>query len=513
MKKFILTALTAFQLQFAISQNLSVDFTKKDTVVSMVGFLHAMNEANPHNNVILPLKPAYWRGGYLTSLIYKRANTMGAKYIQIVSDLWGRPGLAGWTPPYIDTNRFKNLIDKICLDNRKADMIYDVWNEPDNPFFFSGGTRDFYNVFKIGHDRFRQNLGSSAEICGPSTTTSDKGYLLNFCNFCLANNIQLDVFSFHWIDAENPENLKNIVLWCRQNILNNPVYAPLKIKKIVVNEIINAADQYNPSIILSHYYYLEKGKADGACRACWLEKDASSDNCWNNTLNGLLTPNDNGTRSTWWATKAYAELDSLRYISESSNSRIYSMAGNLTTDTNVVRVIIGNNNNHSVPLPSRLTVTLNNLNKFSKFPANEKLIIIIYKVPNTDMLALPKPKVVGQYVLSNEKSSISLPAIMLEENAVVYADIISMANIPGAINRAANDNKLLLFPNPATSAVYIFGINNARNYETILYSSAGQLLFRSNNKNVIDISGFANGTYFIKVKQGSTIYHQTFIKK
>jgi hypothetical protein len=512
MKKLILILFSCIQTAISISQTVSIDFTKHDTVANMVGFLHATDGIKPNENLISPLKPLYWRAGPFGKSVYKRANKMGAKYIQIVSDVYGYPDFKDWTPPYLDTARFKSLIDKMCLENSTSAMIYDIWNEPDNPVFWSGGIREFYDIFKIAHDRLRKNLGDSVEISGPSTNIYNKGYLLDFCNFCLQNKIKLDVFSFHWIHEDHTQNLEEILLWTRANIVNNPVYAPLKIKKIVVSEILHRAYQFNPAAILSHYHYLEKGKADGACRACWDEQN-SQNNCWNNTLNGLLTPDSYSKRSAWWATKAYAELDPIRYASTSSSGRVYSMVGNLTSDTNILRVLVGNNNNESVPLPPKVTVKINSLNKFSNFPADEKLFVNICKIPNTEDLELRTPVVIGQYVLSNKSASIQLPAFPMEENAVVYVDIISMRNIPAAINSASNDNKLLLFPNPSTNAVYIFGINNAMNYETVVYNSVGALLTKSKNNNMIDISKFPYGTYFIKIKQGSKIYHRKFIKK
>jgi hypothetical protein len=61
---------------------------------SVMGLLHGLSTDAPAAAWIDPLRPALWRGNLL-SAPFTRATAGGARYMLVVSDLWGYPG-EGW---------------------------------------------------------------------------------------------------------------------------------------------------------------------------------------------------------------------------------------------------------------------------------------------------------------------------------------------------------------------------------------------------------------------------------
>ena len=72
----------------------TVDFARPVATHSLVGFLHGLDDLQPADRLVVPLQPTLWRGS-LDSAPYARAVGFGARYMLVVSDLWGYPG-AGW---------------------------------------------------------------------------------------------------------------------------------------------------------------------------------------------------------------------------------------------------------------------------------------------------------------------------------------------------------------------------------------------------------------------------------
>ncbi len=58
-----------------------------------------------------------------------------------------------------------------------------------------------------------------------------------------------------------------------------------------------------------------------------------------------------------------------------------------------------------------------------------------------------------------------------------------------------------VFPNPANDVLNIMIDNSVSNYEIILTDISGKIIFRKENIKQIDVSGFANGFYFISIPE------------
>ena len=73
------------------------------------------------------------------------------------------------------------------------------------------------------------------------------------------------------------------------------------------------------------------------------------------------------------------------------------------------------------------------------------------------------------------------------------------------------NNKLYIYPNPSGNEINVKLPENAF-FRAEIINILGVVVFKTENKNVINISELPNGIYFIKASQGFNIYKQTFIK-
>lgn len=72
------------------------------------------------------------------------------------------------------------------------------------------------------------------------------------------------------------------------------------------------------------------------------------------------------------------------------------------------------------------------------------------------------------------------------------------------------DKDIVLYPNPASSKLYVSGLNNNAVLE--VYDSKGQRL-KTVSGISIDVSELVPGTYFLKIRSGETSYTRKFIKR
>ena len=77
-------------------------------------------------------------------------------------------------------------------------------------------------------------------------------------------------------------------------------------------------------------------------------------------------------------------------------------------------------------------------------------------------------------------------------------------------------NDLTVFPNPATNTLYVAHENKIANGKLELINQIGQVVMKQGFDGAntsIDISGIANGMYFIKVTTGEQALYSKFIKQ
>jgi hypothetical protein len=300
-------AVPAAAVAQATPARVDVDFAQVRHVRSQVGFLHGLGETRPPDDMVAPLSPRYWRGD-LTSAAYDRAEAFGARYIVVLSDLWGYPG-ANWygrRPPWEDLAAWGAFVRRTARAHPDPALVWDVWNEPDHAYFWNGTREQLYETYRVAYQALRRELGPRAVISGPSVSAFRWNWLVGLLEYCRFEDCEVNALSWHELPGvgHGIDRISAHLARARSELLRNPAYVVIGLRALDVNETVGAGDGLYPGEQLAYLAELEQGRATAAARACWPDP-IGTDTCGMKTLDGLLTP-DLRPRATWWATTWYA---------------------------------------------------------------------------------------------------------------------------------------------------------------------------------------------------------------
>jgi hypothetical protein len=134
-----------------------------------------------------------------------------------------------------------------------------------------------------------------------------------------ANALTLDFLSWHELEPSAWNKVRQHVTTTRSYIAGK---SAVQAATIQINEIIGPGDQYDMFNHVAMFSELESLGVDGAAKACWPEGAnvnnwGGSSNCFNGTLDGLLTPNLT-PRNIWHFYRMYGQLGNTRAVSRSN---------------------------------------------------------------------------------------------------------------------------------------------------------------------------------------------------
>jgi xylan 1,4-beta-xylosidase len=336
----------------------SVDFAHRVTVRSLVGFLHGLGDAQPSDRLVVPLHPTLWRGS-LFSASYDRASALGARYMLVVSDLWGYPG-AGWygrRAPWEDWDAWSAFVRRLAVDNRSRDLIWDVWNEPDWPYFWTGSEAQYHELYRRAYVAIRQELGPRATIAGPSVSAFRWDWLTRLLEFCRFADCGVDALSWHELPGGRAlASIGDHVRRARSGLLHNPAYVQLGLRELDVSEYVGQADALYGAEALGYVSQLEHAGVTRAAHACW-QDPSGTDTCQEPTLDGLLDRTTLRPRAAWWALRWYARGAASRVRSRSADPALAVMAAR-ATDPRHAEIVLGYLDTHDRALPATTDVQL-----------------------------------------------------------------------------------------------------------------------------------------------------------
>lgn len=409
--------------------------SKPQDVTPLVGLLLSVNANTPSDKYITPLQPSYWRISSQGGAVHNRISSLGAKPILILSDFFHYPSekRANWVKPIQDLNNWNSFVGKTVTDTKMpkmnlrvaklanfntkrkvdnvSDFIYDIWNEPNSKNYWTDTKEDFFETFKVAHDKIRSLPGGdSAQICGPSISKFDTAYIQSFLDYCLKNNLQLDVLAWHeFKDEAQLGTIETDIKWAKANWVNNPKYAKLKIKQVFISEFLAQKQQYDPSSLLANLFYLEKGGIDAACKSCWADSNGIS-NCFNNSLDGMLDGKTFEPRAIWWAYYYYSLSTSKRLVSASNMKNVVSFANFSDSAKNLQLIVSYYGDQKRDDNASNVTINLNNLKNLEYFTGRQSVNIKVFKIPNSGEAVLSNPPLIASKTvrLSNGSAKYSI---------------------------------------------------------------------------------------------------------
>jgi hypothetical protein len=381
--------------------SVTVDFAEPvQSQPSMVGFLHGMNATTPPDEMIRPLRPALWRGVPGTAP-YDRARIFGARYVLLLSDLWGYPATwsNGGRAPYGHLHEWAQFVRVIARQYRGQDVIFDVWNEPNAQTFWIGTRKQLFETYAVAARVLHEELGEDVQVIGPSLGAYDADYIGAFLDACRSEpGCRVTALAWHEI-PELPPPMSTIVDHlrdARHRFLERTKYAGLGLQRVYVTESVNAYSQYQPGDTLAYLSALERGGADGAARACW-ESPNGDNQCFNHTLDGLVTPGTGRPRAAWWTYKLYADGVASRVRATTDDSSVAALASSASAIPGAPQLLLGRFSGSTRTFrKTGVSVTLRRLDALPPFAAASKVTVVVQQVPDQDTRPLSSPKLVMQ---------------------------------------------------------------------------------------------------------------------
>lgn len=424
------------------SSIVTVDFSvTRDGNPSRVGFLHSINDTAPPDEVIRPLRPGLIRAADSTRTFQggttplARSLDLAEVYNLVLSDSWGYP--PNWVPPYEDLDGWRNLVrttiereDLVAAARAEPErVLFEPWNEPDVPIFWAGTEEQFFEVFHAAEQVIR-DVYPDAVIAGPSIGFYNVEYIRTFLDLCLENGVRLDVLAFHAFQND-VVSLGDDIAEVRREFLENPRYSPLGIRGIVVNEYAFITHDLLPGENLGFLYLLEEGGVLRGARACW------GDNCFNASLDGLLTPETKEPRAVWWAYRAYAAGVDSRVVSALTDRQIVAIASGEGLEAGAAQVLIGHIGVLVERPPTEITLTLRGLDAL---PGDDSCVELdVSRIPNAgeDPLTGPEPPYQLRREIESGQIRVTLPSPLPEHEVLILA--VRRANCADGLLRSSEE--------------------------------------------------------------------------
>ncbi len=398
---------------------LSVDFAVPAPQKNMSGFLNGIGQNAPADDLVLPLKPAWWRLSANDQKGVQRARQWGAQIQLSVSDAYGYP-LNHWrghgAPWENNWKRWEAHVRQLANEYRGQPVYWDIWNEPDTQkwnetTFWNGSPQQFFETYKRAYTILREELGPDAIIGGPSYANYNQGDLEAFLSYCHENQLQVNFLSWHElmrVDFAVPDIAEHLA-YIRKLA---STYPDLRIQKIMINETVGPKTTYFPGDVLAVLHTLERGGADGANRACWNDSKKRN-NCFNQSLDGLIDPETQLPRSAWWAYKTYADSMASRVKVSSTHPNVVGMASQQPA-----QILVGYFGKE--PASSTMfTVRLTHLSAIGQ--TGKRLKVAIAKAPNTGEAPLSAliPVRTVTVPINKDAATVTIPDLQLHEEAVL----------------------------------------------------------------------------------------------
>jgi xylan 1,4-beta-xylosidase len=404
----------------AKSLTATIDFSVNAPQKNMSGFLHGLGRNTPSDALILPLKPALWRISSKDNHTYTRALQVGAQVEIVISDAYGYP-LNHWyghgAPWENNWTHWEAYVRQLARQYRGQPVYWDIWNEPDTrewnrAQFWNGTQQQYFETYKRAYLILREELGSTAMIGGPSYANYTQPDLAAFLSYCNQHNLEVNFLSWHELmqaDFAIPAVAQHITDM-RQLA---STYPKLRMQKILINESVGPKTTYFPGDILGFLYYMEKGGADGANRACWNDSKGRN-NCFNQSLDGLIDTETNLPRAAWWAYKTYADGIASRVKTTANSPNLVVMASK--SPAQVLIGYLGQNETN----PAQVTIHLYNLGLIGQ--TGDHLKVTVCKAPTTGeapLATLLPVNTVNVAVTQGGAATLVIPAMQLHEEYVL----------------------------------------------------------------------------------------------
>ena len=499
------------------------------------GFLHGIESGGYlEDSLVAMLKPTNWRLYKFATLDYARRFNPRITYGLSNHYAWSHGGFP-YARPWEDWEEYEDYIlnELITIAAYFPDVhidFYDIWSEPDHPYFWTGTYEQLLELFARAHDVVKL-FDPGAKLVGPSISwfRPDNPGVENIVGFLTdldgLHNVRLDAISWHENGGamRRPEQILSNTTIIRDRLQQNfpPEYQP----ELHVNEYAGGQVHLSPGWNVGYLYYLSESRIDAAGRACWWVYSGEGPpydywcDCWFG-LDGMFMKDGRTPQPAFWVYKAYADMKGYTKVSISSSEATTCALAGKDDNEEEIRLIVGR---YWHTQPSDVIITIEN------YPYPHSIVnISIARIPhhpdffenppiahplpdgpipitNYDMAVIDSTILIILY--SFEDSDVYTIVISESQTSSVEADssmqlprsYIHVNNSPNPFNSMTTINYSLLAASEITIEIYnLF----AQKVETLVdeFQTAG-------NKSVTwDASNYSSGIYFYKLTAGDKVF-------
>jgi hypothetical protein len=321
------------------------------------GFLHGRDENSPDINETLvnALNPEEWRLYKANSYALAERHQANITYGLSNHYAWNQGGFPE-ADPWENWTYYEEFIlyNMQVYDNYFPDypvQYYDIWNEPDHPYFWHGTYNQLLELFYRAYNVIK-SYNPEVKVVGPSISWYRPGYpgVIGIINFLVdldsIYGVRLDAISWHenggtYADTK-PEDIPYRANHLRSQIQANfpSDYNP----ELHVNEYMGSQVHLSPGWNVGFLRYLEEANVDKAMRACWNTYsvdpyDYCSD-CWYG-LNGMFMCDGQTPQRAYWVQHTHSKMEGetkLDVIESNENTNAIATRNDLTSQ---IHLLIG----------------------------------------------------------------------------------------------------------------------------------------------------------------------------
>ena len=361
----------------------SVDLSAPVSARSQVGFLHGLTADQPADRWIRPLRPALWRGTPSTADI-DRALGFGARYVFVLSDLWGYPGerWRGRRPPWEDLAAWSKFVRDTVRPYVARAIVWEVWNEPNHAYFWSGTVEQYRQTYLAAWRAVREVAGRGAVVAGPSVAGFQWAWFASLVDLCRRERCDIGALTWHELsEGGGFTRIGRHTHALRSDLFPVLRAAGLPIPALQVNECVGVGDRLSAGEHVAYLARLERAGVDASARACWRDP-CGEDTCSNYTLGGLLDHATLQPRASWWAVKWYARGVPRRVRLVSNADEVAGVAAAHTPDRRHAEVLLGYADLHEGAQPARISVAIRmrGLGKLSSHATPRRARVEVFRV-------------------------------------------------------------------------------------------------------------------------------------
>jgi len=521
------------QADETVTVNASVDLG--EITLRESGFLHGIETGGYlDDSLVAALKPTNWRLYKFSTLDFARHFNPRITYGLSNHYAWSQGGFP-YARPWENWQEYEDYIlnELIAIAAYFPDVdieFYDIWNEPDHPYFWTGTYEQLLELFARAHNIVKF-FDPGAKLVGPSVSwfRPDNPGVENIIGF-LADldrqyGIRMDAISWHenggaFHGGPRPEQIPINTSIIRSRLQQQfpPEYQP----ELHINEYSGTQEHLSPGWNVGYLYYLEETDIDAAMRACWWIYSGDEPpydywcDCWFG-LNGMFMQDGLTPQPSYWIYKAYADMKGYTRIDVSCSEPTTCMLASKNDQIDEVQLLVGRYwydqpsnvivNIEGYPYPySQVHVSIGRIPHHPDFYENPP---IAHPLPNgpipiaeLDLAVLDSSLIfILDYFEDGDAYTIVISGNQtsgIDDDTAkqVYCNSLSIGNSPNPFNSKTTFSYTLPFRSKTNLEIY----NLCGERVSTLVDKVQE---QGSRRIVWDASGFSSGIYFYKLTAGN----------